>query len=393
MSPPLPATGRLSHATHRFPWRDGNRFTLLIDGQQFLPAMREAVDRARRYVLLELYLIESGAVTERFLEVFTRAARRGVTVRLLLDDFGARGLCEDDRRRLRLAGVDLGFYNPLRYGRWFANLARDHRKLLLVDGEVAFVGGSGLTDEFDPPSHPERRWRETVLRIEGPAVADWQVMFSEVWERQRGPAPDLPEAPGPVPGGAMRGRVAVARGPGSQEIQRDTLNRVRLAEHRVWIMTAYFVPSWSFRRALRRTARRGVDVRLLLPGPISDHPGVRHAGRRFYARLLAAGVRIFEYQPRFLHSKAALCDHWASIGSSNLDRWALRWNLEANQEIEDPQFATRVQDMFEADFREAGECQYARWLARPWLAQIRERFWGRVDLILHRLGRGREHRD
>jgi phosphatidylserine/phosphatidylglycerophosphate/cardiolipin synthase-like enzyme len=377
----------------RFPPRAGNRFELLIDGQRFLPAMLEAINRARRYVLLELYLIESGEVAGRFIEAFWAATRRGVSVRMLLDDFGARGLHPDDRRRLQLAGVELVFYNPLRYGLLFANLARDHRKLLLVDGGVAFVGGAGLTDEFDPPAHPERRWRETVLRIEGPAVADWQRLFSDVWTRQGQEPPVLTEpSPAPLAGG-MRGRVAVASGPGSQEIQRDTIRRIRTAGRRAWIMTAYFVPSWRFKRALKHAARRGADVRLLLPGPISDHPGVRHAGRRFYGRLLAAGVRIFEYQPRFLHAKAALCDDWASIGSSNLDRWALRWNLEANQEVEDARFAESVRAMFEADFRESVECQSARWWRRPWLARARERFWGRIDLILHRLGRGREHPD
>jgi phosphatidylserine/phosphatidylglycerophosphate/cardiolipin synthase-like enzyme len=378
---------------YRFPWRDGNRFGLLVDGREFLPAMLDAIERARRYVLLELYLFESGAVAERFIEAFASCARRGVSVNLLLDDFGARGLRRDDRDRLRLAGVELVFYNPLRTGRLFANLARDHRKLLLVDGELAFVGGAGLTDEFDPPSRPEGRWRETVLRIEGPVVGDWQQLFGEIWNRNARTPLELPRPEIPAISHGARGRVTVARGPGSQEIQRDVIKRVRAASRRAWIMTAYFVPSWRLKRALKHAARRGVDVRLLLPGPISDHPGVRHAGRRFYARLLAAGVRIFEYQPRFLHAKAVLCDDWASLGSSNLDRWAMRWNLEANQEIADARFAAEVQAMFEADFREAIECQYARWLRRPWVARARERFWGRMDLFLHRLGRGREHRD
>jgi phosphatidylserine/phosphatidylglycerophosphate/cardiolipin synthase-like enzyme len=166
------------------------------------------------------------------------------------------------------------------------------------------------------------------------------------------------------------------------------LNHIRSAERTVWLATAYFIPAWRIRRALRNAARRGVDVRLLLPGPHTDHPAIRHAGRRFYGRLLANGVRIFEYQPRFLHSKVFLCDHWVSIGSSNLDRWNLRWNLEANQEIDDSAFAGQVRAMFEADFRESIECRYAQWRKRPWSARARERLWGRVDLWLHRLGRG-----
>ena len=248
----------IRHPYH-FPWRAGNRFGLLIDGPRFLPAMLEAIAGARRYVLLELYLFESGAVTDRFIEAFAAAARRRVDVRLLLDDFGARGLGNADRERLRLAGVELVFYNPLRTRRLFANLARDHRKLLLVDGDVAFVGGAGLTDEFDPPGRPGQRWRETVLRIEGPVLADWQRLFEEIWNRYARTGLDLPlPAMADLPSG-VPGRVTVARGAGSQEIQRDIIKRVRMAGRRAWIMTAYFVPSWRLKRALkqRRASRRG----------------------------------------------------------------------------------------------------------------------------------------
>jgi phosphatidylserine/phosphatidylglycerophosphate/cardiolipin synthase-like enzyme len=393
---------------YRFPWREGNRFELLNDGLRFYPRMLEEIGRARHYVLLEIYLFESGAVADRFIDAFVAAAGRGVAVRLLLDDFGARGLKHADRERLESGGVEVLFYNRLRYDFWtksraavqggtvggfaklFANFARDHRKLLLVDGEVAFVGGAGITDAFDPPAHPQRRWREIMLEIHGPVVGDWQRLFAEVWNRHSASLLVLSLPLNPPATDGMAGRVTLTRAPRELEIPRALIKRVRAAERRVWIMTAYFVPSWRLRRALRRAARRGVDVRLLLPGPITDHPGVRHAGRRFYARLLAHGVRIYEYQPRFLHAKCALVDDWVSSGSSNLDRWNLRWNLEANQEIDDTRFASGVAAMFEGDFGDALECRYEVWRRRPWTARARERFWGKVDLFLHRLGRGRQ---
>ncbi len=370
-----------------FPWRDGNRFDLLVDGREFFPPMLEAVERARRHVLLEIYLFESGAVATRFIDAFVRAAGRSVTVKLLLDDFGALRLSRDDRQRLVRGGVEVLFYNPIRFRKHLRNMFRDHRKLLIVDGEVAFVSGAGIADEFDPPDRPQQGWRETALRIRGPVLADWQHLFLRPWNRNAPVPLDLPVPAPPAAKNGMRGRVAVNTALTVQDIKRSLYNQVRHARTRVWISTAYFAPSRKVRRALRQAARRGVDVRLLLPGPYTDHPAVRHAGRRFYGRLLRAGVRIFEYQPRFLHAKTVLCDRWVSLGSSNLDRWNLRWNLEANQEVDAAAFAAAAHAMFEEDFRNSIECRHEDWLRRPWRARLRERFWGRVDMWLEGLGR------
>jgi phosphatidylserine/phosphatidylglycerophosphate/cardiolipin synthase-like enzyme len=370
-----------------FPWRNRNRFELLVDGQRFFPRMLEAIEAARRHVLLEIYLFESGAVATRFIDALTRAAGRGVTVRLLLDDFGARGLSRPDRERLVRGGVELVFYNPLRFHKHLRNMFRDHRKLMVVDGELAFVGGTGITDEFDLPGRPEISWRETAVRAQGPVVADWQALFRRVWNHHAPKPLVLPRAAPPAVAEGMPGRVTVTSALARQEIKRSLYSRARHAKQRLWIATAYFVPSRKLRRVLADADRRGVDVRLLLPGAYTDHPGVRHAGRRFYEGLLQAGVRIFEYQPRFLHAKTVLCDDWVSIGSSNLDRWNLRWNLEANQEVDDATFAQAVQSMFEEDFRQSVECRYEDWRRRPWYARWRERWWGRVDMWLESLGR------
>ncbi len=369
-----------------FSWRDGNRFELLVDGRKFFPAMLEAIEQAHRSVLLENYLFESGAVATRFIDALIRAAARGVTVKLMLDDFGARGLGHRDRTRLADSGVETRFYNPVHFRKFLLNMFRDHRKLLIVDGATAFVGGAGITDDFDPPRNPGAAWRETALCIRGPVLADWQELFLRFWNRHA-PVPLKLPAPALPAGGGMRGRVVVTAPLIRQDIKRSVYIRVRHAQTRAWIATAYFVPSRKFRRSLKLAARRGVDVRLLLPGPHTDHPAVRHAGRRFYTGLLRAGVRIFEYQPRFLHAKTILCDGWMSLGSSNLDRWNLRWNLEANQEVDDAAFAEAVRAMFEADFGDSVECGYDVWRRRPWHLRLREHFWGRVDMWLESLGR------
>jgi len=369
----------------RFPWREGNQFQLLVDGGEIFPAMLAAIYSAQSQILLEMYLVESGRVADRFIAALCAAARRGVSVYLLLDDFGAREFDKGDRHRLESAGVQMVFYNPMHYGELRRNLLRDHRKLLVVDERVALVSGIGLTDDFDTEAHPEDYWHEAAVRVEGPCAADWVEAFRRNWHSGVGPSESLPDSTAELENwapGRMVGRVASGRRFGAVEIHRDFVKRVRVAERRVWMMTAYFVPSRRLRRALRLAAARGVDVRLLVPGPITDHPGVRYAGRRFYAHLLSAGVRIFEYQPRFLHAKVLLCDDWVSLGSSNVDRWNMRWNIEGNQEVEDSGFAGEARELFESDFLLCEECRLAEWQWRPWYFRLRERLWGYVDTAL-----------
>lgn len=371
---------------HRFPWRAGNRFTLLVDGPQFFPPMLAAIMQARHTVLLEIYLFESGAVADRFIEALSTVAQRGVAVYLLLDDFGCLALSRRDRQRLRDAGVHMTFYNPLRFTGIRHNLFRNHRKLLLVDDTVAFVGGMGLTDAFAPADGAP--WHEAVIRIEGPVIADWQLSFLRTWNLWSRHALTLP-APPTNRVGSQVGRLALSAGLQHTEIKGALLKRVRAAEQRVWLATAYFIPARRLRRALRQAARAGVDVRLLLTGPQTDHPAVRHAGRRFYGQLLRAGVRIFEYQPRFLHAKVQLCDNWVSIGSSNVDRWNFRWNLEANQEVADAGFAAEVQAFFERGFAESQEIVLSEWVNRSWWNRLQEQVWGTLDLWIERRSQSR----
>ena len=208
------------------------------------------------------------------------------------------------------------------------------------------------------------------------------MLFSRSW-REWATSPALDAAVPLSESKNQRGRVAcTARGTTHLEIQRILINRSRHARHRVWLATAYFVPSRKIRRELRKAAFRGVDTRLLLPGPITDHPAVRFASRRFYARLLRYGVRIYEYSGGFMHAKVALVDNWCSIGSSNLDRWNLRWNLEANQEVDDGVFAEEVADMLNADFRHSSEIDYRLWRQRSGVQRIKEWVWGKMDIFL-----------
>ena len=369
--------------TTGWPWRLGNEFRLLNDGGEFFARMLAAIEEARRYVLLEMYLVRSGAVATRFIDALGRAAGRGARVCVMFDGFGALGLTRADRRRLLDAGLELRFFNPLRLGNRLSNLLRDHRKLLLADGRVAFVGGAGLTDDFAPGAR-RGPWRELMVEIQGAVIADWQRAFARTW-RRCGPELALVEPPAcEAHADGAAGRLSLSEARQRSVLANGVLRRIDSATARAWIMSAYFVPSRRFRKALRRAARRGVDVRLLLPGARTDHPWVRQAARRFYGKLLRNGVKIFEYQSRMLHAKMILCDDWVSVGSSNLDRWSFRWNLEANQEIADADFANTAAAVFAGDFAVSRALSRRYWRQRAWVDRLRETIAGVLDRELDR---------
>lgn len=365
-------------------WREHNQVQLHINAESFFPAMLGAIASAKYYVLLEMYLFESGNIAERFIKAFVEAANNGIKVYLLLDDFGCRGLRARDRKRLKHKNISINYYNPLNYGEFRRNLFRDHRKILIADQTVAFVGGAGITDDFQTFDRKKPGWRETMISIKGECVQDWVEAFKHIWQLYADIK--LPAILGMQEQSydTVPSRVICALGSARQGIKSSVLKRIRNSERTCWIATAYFVPSFKIRRALKRAAKRGVDVRLLLPGPISDHPAIRLAARRFYYNLLKVGVKIYEYQPRFMHQKVLLCDAWVSIGSSNIDRWNFRWNLEANQEVEDQDFVDSVTEMLEKDFAQSKQYSLESWVRRAWYHRLQEWFWGHVDRFVDR---------
>ena len=356
----------------RFQERGDNRFEFLVDAVQFYPAMLVAISNARHYILFEQYIISSGHVADRFIKALAEAVERGVKVYVQLDHFGIRHLAESDRERMQQCGIRLAFYNPAYFPHIRRGLPRNHRKLIIVDGQVCFTGGYCISDEYDPaPASEDSAWHDVVVRIEGSVIADWQTLFIENWQNLTGQLPELPDIPAPPAVGTQTGLVTTSRPRRPKGVKRMFIRHVRHSRKRAWIATAYFVPSRKILRMLCRAVSRGVDVRLLLPGSINDHPAVRFAGRRFYRYLLRHGVRIFEFQPRFMHAKVYLCDDWASVGSCNMDRWNLHWNLEANQEVHDTEFATSVAALFEANFGYSHEITLPEWLRRPWHERLR----------------------
>lgn len=378
----------LAKISEEYPLRDGNQLELLINGDAFVPRMLMAIDAAQEFIYLEMYLFESGKMATQFINALTRAAQRGVRVCILLDDFGARGLLEEDREQLRCDGIEMKFYNPVRWrplSRWKKNIVRDHRKFLLVDNNVGFTGGAGITDAFieriDSPA-----WRESMLSIRGPVLADCRVLFEKLWRTLGGEVFNEPGRSQAPVAGELPVRLVASKGFSGQAIHRNVMQAIRRAQKRLWLSTPYFIPSRRLRRALLRASRRGVDVRLLLPGQ-SDHPVVSLASQWRYTGLLKAGVQIYEYQSRILHSKILLCDDWVSMGSSNFDRFTMRWNLEANLIIPSSEFSDRVQVQFEEDFTHSKALSLTNWHRRTLWLRLRQQFWAKISNFLDRLRR------
>ncbi|EIK98091.1 phospholipase family protein [Pseudomonas sp. M47T1] len=371
-----------------FPWRSDNHFELLIDGPVFFPRMLDAIAAARAQVDLELYLVESGRCAEEVIQALADAAGRGVAVRCLFDHYGSLALSAPLRQRLIDAGVELRWYNPMRLRRGLRNLYRDHRKILIVDQQWAAVGGTGLTDQFWQPDQHACEWHEVMVQIQGPLAADWQMLFDRQWRanlRRTAWRPathfGLPRLPRLPPAGVGLGRVAYADARQHRDILRSLVRAINSGNHRIWLATPYFLPTWKVRRSLRRAAARGVDVRLLLTGPRTDHPSVRYAGHNYYPRLLKAGVTIYEYQPCFSHLKMVLIDDWVSVGSCNFDHWNLRFNLEANVEAVDPALTAAVRESFARDFLASVQINSADWQRRPLWARVQQRVFGWLDRL------------
>ncbi|RRV14585.1 phospholipase D-like domain-containing protein [Pseudomonas saudiphocaensis] len=371
-----------------FPWREDNKFQLLVDGPQFFPRLLQCIDAAERRVDVELYLVEDGQCAERLVDALVAAAVRGVRVRCLFDGFGCLKLGQKTRQRLIDGNVELRLYNPLNLRLKFRNLHRDHRKLILIDDTCCFVGGTGVTDEFWNPEKPDEHWHEVMVEISGPLMNDWRRLFDAQWTlclKKRiwqFPLPQrLPKIPETPELGNGMGRVAYSAARQHRDILHSLIRNLQRAHTRIWLATPYFLPTGRVRRELLRAVRRGVEVRLLLTSRNTDHPPIRYAGQRYYPRLLRAGVRIHEYQPHFLHLKMVLIDDWVSIGSCNFDHWNLRWNLEANLEAVDACLSASVAESFEQDFSRSKEIDLRIWNARPLRMRIHQRLWGLLDRL------------
>ncbi|HEX2571387.1 MAG TPA: phospholipase D-like domain-containing protein [Polyangia bacterium] len=345
----------------------GNRVTLLVGGQETYPAMLAAIAGARRRVLLESYIIAPDETGRRFIDALVAAGVRGCDVRLIYDAVGSWSLPPGWIEALELAGGHVLAYRPVapwrrRWGLW----RRDHRKVLVVDDQVGFVGGINLADEYDARTPAGRSWRDLHLRVEGPAVTQLVQLVVRTWnrevprpERVRWQRPEVTPLADGVPMAVVGNRETRHR----LLIRRSFVYAVAQARRSVILANPYFLPDWQVVRALRAAARRGVDVRIVVPAA-SDVPLVDLAARHTFSRLLKAGIRIAEW-PGMMHAKAAAVDGtWATVGSYNLDRRSLRFNLEVTANVFDPTFAATVEARLREDFQAARELRQRELKAR-----------------------------
>jgi len=363
--------------------------TLLRDGEVAFPAMLDAIAAARREVLLEMYWLDDAPVAKRFIAAMTERARGGIPVRVLYDAIGSLGAPDSRFQELLEAGGKVVEFNPIapwrrrfRFG-WIEQ--RDHRKMLILDGAVAFVGGLNIGLPWMACAEGGGGWRDDVARIDGAVAEKARTLFYETWRRQGGDCPhDVAWTPKKPLRVAAREVVHAAQvGHGEVEvlghdawgarmiIRRRYLSHIRTARRRVLIANSYFLPDGAVCRALENAARRRVEVRVIVPRD-SDVPAVAWATRALYARLMKSGVHVHEWTRGVLHAKTALIDDWATTGSYNMDARSWRYNLEANVATDDRDFVAAIERSLREDLRGSEEVDPAAWAQRPWTDRLQE---------------------
>jgi cardiolipin synthase A/B len=371
----------------------GNTVRLLRDGREAFPAMLEAIAQARRQVLLEMYWFASDTVGRRFADELGRALERGVEVAIVYDSVGSIGSDRAMFAELEARGAKVLEFNPVapwrrRFRFSLSRLSRrDHRKILVVDGSVGFTGGINLALQWAPVEDEEGGgWRDDMVRIAGPAVNGLSHCFHRVWRRH-----DLPEIQhlhAEPPAAGSEQRLLPVRILGERyfrhrhEIATDYASRVYAATSRVYIANSYFIPDGGVRRALIRAARRGVDVRVIVPAH-SDVEFVKFAGRAQYEKLLREGVRIYEWQEGMFHAKTAVIDgYWSTTGTFNFDYMSLRYNLEVNASVLDAELGAEVEASFRKDLEGCREIELEDVVARSLSDRLVENTFYRLRKFL-----------
>lgn len=382
-------------------FRHGNRVELLVGGGDYFPAIEAAMDAAREEIYLETYIFENDSTGQRIAAALARSAKRGVSTHLLVDGFGCKRTPESLLALMRAAGVHVLVYRPdiANFNFRRSRLRRLHRKMVVVDARVLFVGGINVIDDMDTPGHVPPRV-DFAVRVEGPIVDDAHEVVTRLWVmvswtqfRRRWRAWGLRCAPNPL-AGTQRAALVIRDNLGHRrDIEEAYLEAIDNARSEVLIAMAYFLPGLHFRRALIDAAKRGVKVVLLLQGRV-EYFFLHHASRALYGHLLDAGVEIQEYHRSFLHAKVAVIDsYWATVGSSNIDPFSLLMAREANVVVEDTEFAGELRARLLALIAQgARPVVRERWSKQPLLDRsLAWLSYGLFRLTSGMLGYAKEH--
>ncbi|MFM9435934.1 cardiolipin synthase A/B [Janthinobacterium sp. CG_23.3] len=383
----LQTLAALEEAATGVPLVKGNQVTLLFDGPQTMAEMLKAINAAKNNINLETYIFDQDALGLKFADALIEKQRAGVTVNIIYDSVGTLGVPQTFFERMRAAGIRLVAFNPvnptkLRGDAWKIN-NRDHRKVLIVDGKTAFTGGINISDTYaksslfrsksKPTEQSQVGWRDTHVKVQGPAVATFQWLFIKAWTGQD--AADLPEAdyfPLLPEVGERLVRVIASEPGGGFEIYKAYILAIQQARRSIHITSAYFVPDQQTVAALCGAAGRGVDVKVVLPG-VSDSGLVFHAGHALYDQLLGCGVRIHHLQLAVLHAKTAVIDGaWSTVGSTNIDMRSFMHNSELNVVVLGDSFGREMENAFLEDLRDSVEITQESWAARPLAERMKE---------------------
>lgn len=365
-------------AVSGFPVTGGNQISLLINGEATFHSMLAAIESARSYILVQFFIVHNDRVGMAFQSALMRKAGEGVSVYFLYDEVGSRKLPKRYVRAFRDAGINVAAFDTTRgRGNRFQINFRNHRKVMVVDGREAFVGGLNLGDEYVVQTERFGRWRDTHVVVRGPAVQTLQLSFARDWYWATAAMPALgweaPKEEGDTP------LLVLASGPADdlETCELFFVNAIDMARERLWISSPYFVPDEAVVRSLQLAALRGVDVRILLPDR-ADHVLVHLSAYSYYDEMLGAGVRLFRYQPGFMHQKVVLVDdRMAAVGTANLDNRSFRLNFEVTMIAPDAAFSSQVAAMLEGDFAHAQEVHARDYAGRP--------FWFKAAVRLARL--------
>ena len=373
------------------PLTNGNKVTLLIDGPATYAAMFKAMENARDHINLETFIIEDDETGRRFSDLLLKKQAEGVQVNLIYDSRGSFSTPAPFFQRLRDAGIQVVAFNPINplKARKSWSLAHpDHRKILIVDGKVVFTGGINISAVYSSGVSGRKQekkapipWRDTDVQIEGPVVAEFQKLFLDTWELQKSAKlsgrnyfPDLKAA-----GNALVRAVGSSPGQSNRLTFVLYVSAITFSEHSLHLTNAYFVPDNETVKALGDAARRGVDVKIVLPGT-TDTSLTLNAGRYYYSELLKSGVKLYKRRKVLLHAKTAVVDGvWSTVGSTNMDFWSFSSNDEVNAVILNKEFAAEMEKMFARDLAESDEIRLEEWKKRPVFNRIKEWFAHRFE--------------
>jgi cardiolipin synthase len=348
---------------------EGNAVEDFQNGERIFPAMLAAIRGAQRSINMETYIYWSGDVSKKFVAALTERSRAGVKVHVLADWAGSTRMSQDAIDALRAGGVRFEFFHPLHWYSLDRINNRTHRKLLVVDGQVAFNGGVGIADAWEGNGLQPDHWRDMQFRVEGPAVAQMEAIFGQNWLATTGEALLGPDYYPEVPCGGDLAAQAFASSPdgGSENMQLMYLMAIDGARRSIDLEAAYFVPDELTLTALRDAMKRGVRVRLVVPGPHVDSTVTRNASQAQWGAMLQAGAHIYRYQPALFHNKLMVVDGYLTIGgSANFDNRSFQLNDESNINIYGRDFAAHMTDVIDRDIGRSRELTLAQWRDRPW---------------------------